>query len=154
MKAEPEREPAVQSGRGAESQVRDGPVARDLVCDRLLDPAQVDRVLDAHTKGAIEIGGKAAAHDDPRRDGSRDDERGKARRAQRSLGCAGRLERAPRRATGNTRAHPARIGERGIGERREGVERRERTACASGAHALPPARCAETLDAELGVLGG
>src|SRR2546427_2733880 len=155
MKAEPERQTSVQSSRGGESQVRDGPVAGDLVRDRLLDAPQVDRVLAPDPEGPVEIGGKTAAHHDPPRHGSRDDERGKARRAERrSLRGAGRLEGAPRRTTGDTRAHPSRIGERGIGERREGVERRERTTRAPGAYALPSARCAEALDAELGILSG
>src|SRR5256885_17143446 len=64
MQAQSQREPPVQARTNRDPKVGDSAIARDLVGDRLLRPAQGDRVMDDDAERTVEIGGEAATHHD------------------------------------------------------------------------------------------
>ena len=153
MQAEPQRQAAVQAGSNRDAQIGDGAIARDFVGDRLLHPTQVDRVVDDDAERAIEIRREPTAHYDAARDRSGDHHRRETRPDERRLGGTG-IDRTPRRAAREAGAHAPHVREHRIGQRREGVERRERATGGARAHALPFAGRSEPANTELGVLGG
>ncbi len=153
MQPESQCKPVVQPGCDGDTQIGDGAVARDLISDRLLHAAQIDRVLDDHAEGAVEVGREAAAHNDAARDGPRDHHRREASPTQRRLQPTG-IDGAPRRTARHARTHAPHVGQHGIRQRRKGVERRECATRGPRPHALPFAGCSQPSNTELGILGG